>query len=122
MDCLNRQNLQDFVVGTTGEGAIAYTYWNGTYCGLPCPHMAAMYSVREFVHGQGYTYRIESLLAMLKRGCVVVYHQMSIKHLGLHPTEFGFRHSKRSMFTVDQMAAMATSAAGKWLRNQDLVD
>ena len=105
VDCLNRQNLQDFVVGTTGEGAIAYTYWNGTYCGLPCPHMAAMYSVREFVHGQGYTYRIESLLAMLKRGCVVVYHQMSIKHLNRYVTELVDHHHNRLMDTVDQTAA-----------------
>ena len=61
------------------------------------------FGVREYVHGQAHTNGIESFWAMLKRGYVGTYHQMSVKHLPRYVGEFAGRHNHRPMDTADQM-------------------
>ena len=78
------------------------------------------HSVREYVHGQAHTNGIESLWAMLKRGYVGVYHQMSSKHLDRYVTEFAGRSNNRPLDTIDQMATMARGMVGKRLQYRDL--
>ena len=110
-----------FVVNHAKAGTMVYTDENMAYYGLPFPHETVKHSVREYVHGQAHTNGIESLWAMLKRGCVGVYHQMSTKHLDRCVNEFEGRHNQRPMDTENQMAAMASGSVGKRLKYQDLV-
>ena len=91
------------------------------YRGIRRPHEAVKDSAREYVHGMAHTNGIESHWAMLKRGYVGIYHQMSVKHLDRYVTEFSGRHNNRPMDTVDQMAAMAQSMDGKRLPYAKLI-
>jgi hypothetical protein len=68
-----------------------------------------------------HTNGIESHWAMLKRGYVGVYHQMSVKHLHRYVTEFEGRHNARPMDTLSQMSAVAHGMDGKRLTYADLV-
>ena len=73
--------LQGFVEDRTEATAQVYTDDARAYHGLNRPHEAVKHSAREYVHGMAHTNGIESHWAMLKRGYVGVYHQMSVKHL-----------------------------------------
>ena len=68
-------------------------------------------------HTQG----IESFWAMLKRGYVGTYHQMSTKHLHRYVGEFAGRNNHRPMDTEDQMIAIAQLMEGKRLRYADRI-
>ena len=68
-----------------------------------------------------HTNGMESHWAMLKRGYIGIYHQMSPKHLHRYVTEFDGRHNARPLDTIDQMAVMAQGMDGKRLRYQDLI-
>ena len=114
-------NLQSFVVDKAQLGATIYTDENPAYASLPFPHESVKHSVKEYVHGQAHTNGIESLWAMLKRGYVGVYHQMSVKHLDRYVTEFEGRHNSRPLDTENQMAEMAAGSVGKRLRYSDLI-
>ena len=80
---------------------------------LARPHQAVKHSAREYVHGMAHTNGIESHWAMLKRGYVGVYHQMSVKHLSRYVAEFEGRHNNRPLDTTEQMRIMAQGADGK---------
>ena len=68
-----------------------------------------------------HTNGIESHWAMLKRGYIGIYHQMSPKHLHRYVNEFDGRHNVRPLDTIDHMEAMAAGMAGKRLRYEDLI-
>lgn len=82
-------------------------------------HEAVNHKVGEYVRGQAHTNGIESFWAMLKRGYIGTYHQMSRKHLGRYVAEFAGRHNLRDADTTDQMEAMASGFLGKRLRYAD---
>ena len=70
--------LQGFVESRTEATAQVYTDEAAAYHGLNRPHEAVKHSAKEYVHGMAHTNGIESHWAMLKRGYVGVYHQMSV--------------------------------------------
>ena len=105
--------LQGFVEDRTEATAQVYTDDARVYHGLNRPHEAVKHSAREYVHGMAHTNGIESHWAMLKRGYVGVYHQMSVKHLPRYVTEFEGRHNSRPPDTTEQMRIMAQGADGK---------
>ena len=121
VESTDASTLQGFVESRTEATAQVYTDEAAAYQGLARPHQAVKHSAREYVHGMAHTNGIESHWAMLKRGYVGVYHQMSVKHLPRYVAEFEGRHNRRPLDTVDQMARMAKGAEGKQLRYQDLV-
>ena len=120
VDRTDARTLQGFVVDNVELGAVVYTDDHQAYAGIPYPHETVRHSVREYVHGQAHTNGIESLWAMLKRGYVGVYHQMSRKHLGRYVGEFAGRHNQRPMDTAEQMASIAKGMEGKRLKYQAL--
>ena len=69
------------------------------------------------VHTNG----IESHWALLKRGYVGTYHQMSAKHLERYVTEFSGRHNARPRDTEEQMTALVLGGNAKRLPYQDLI-
>ncbi len=113
--------LQGRVRSKTEIQAIVYTDEATAYLGLPRHHEAVKHSTGEFVKGMTHTNGMESFWALLKRGYIGVYHQMSPKHLGRYVTEFERRHNNRPMDTLTQMADMVRGCIGKRLRYADLI-
>ena len=113
--------LQGFVEARTEPTAQVYTDEAAAYNGLNRSHETVKHSAREYVHGMAHTNGIESHWAMLKRGYVGVYHQMSAKHLPRYVAEFEGRHNSRRLDTDEQMRIMARGADGKRLRYADLI-
>ena len=111
----DRATLQGFVESRTVDGAKVYTDEHPAYAQLP-NHEAVRHSVKEYVHGQAHTNGIESFWAVLKRGYVGTYHNMSVRHIGLYVNEFAGRHNARPLDTADQMGAMVQGAHGKRMR------
>ena len=113
--------LQGFVEDRTEATAQVYTDDARAYHGLNRPHEAVKHSAREYVHGMAHTNGIESHWAMLKRGYVGVYHQMSVKHLPRYVAEFEGRHNSRPFDTAEQMRIMAQGADGKRMTYAELI-
>ncbi len=116
----DRETLHDFVESNTEQDTKVYTDDAAAYKGIPRPHESVKHSVKEYVHGQAHTNGVESFWAMLKRGYVGTYHQMSAKHLRLYVWEFAGRHNDRPLDTREQMGRMVQGAHGKRMRYQDL--
>ena len=115
----NKATLQGFVEDRTEPDAMVYTDEAAAYRGLP-NHEAVKHSVGEYVRDMAHTNGIESHWAMLKRGYVGTYHQMSPKHLHRYVNEFDGRHNARPLDTIDQMASIAKGMDKKRLRYVDL--
>jgi len=75
------------------------------------------------VDGEAHTNSIESVWAVLKRGCYGVYHSMSRKHLPLYLNEFSFRLNEGNVKydTVDRLEALVRGISGKRLTWKMLV-
>lgn len=66
-----------------------------SWIGLNRPHEIVDHKVGEYVRGQIHTNNIESFWALLKRGIIGTYHNVSKKYLPLYLAEFQFRHNNR---------------------------
>ncbi len=115
--------LQNFVTHGTTEDAMIYTDSAAEYWTLRRrrQHESVKHSSGEYVRGRAYTNSLESFWAMLKRGYMGVYHQMSKKHIHRYVAEFQGRHNQRPLHTEEQMRAIVQGAAGKRLRYRDLI-
>ena len=113
--------LQGFVEAHTDDAAVVYTDEARAYNGLARPHEAVKHSVGEYVRLMAHTNGMESHWATLKRGYDGVYHHFSAKHLDRYVNEFAGRHNFRPRDTTEQMAELATGAAGKRLPYADLI-
>jgi transposase-like protein len=49
----------------------------------------------EYVRGEVHTQTLDSFWALLKRGIIGTYHNVSKKYLPLYLAEFQFRHNNR---------------------------
>jgi transposase-like protein len=59
------------------------------------PHGVVKHWKGEYVRGKVHTNSIESLWALLKRGVIGTYHNVSKEYLPLYLNEFTFRHNNR---------------------------
>ena len=116
----NRVTLQRFVQERVTSVTPIYTDEHAGYAGLP-NHQAVRHSAKQYVDGLIHTNGIESHWAMLKRGIIGVYHQLSRKHLHRYTAEFDGRHNNRPLDTIDQIRATIRGMEGKRLRYQDLI-
>ena len=82
---------------------------------------SVQHSVGDYVNDMAHTNGIESLWAMLKRGYMGTYHQMSKEHLHRYVNEFAGRYNIRDRDTIDQMVVMVRNMEGKRLKYEDLV-
>ena len=89
----NQEALQGFVNARTVPGAKVYTDEHGGYIGLE-NHEAVKHSAGEYVNGMAHTNGIESFWALLKRGYIGTYHNMSVKHLNRYVNEFAGRSAR----------------------------
>ena len=116
----DKPTLQSFVESGIEDGAKVYTDEHPGYRDLP-NHETVKHSVKEYVHGQAHTNGVESFWAMLKRGYVGTYHQMSPDHLHRYVNEFAGRHNDRPSDTRVQMRHIVEGMNGKRLRYADLI-
>ena len=113
--------LLGFVNANVEKGSTVYTDDANAYAGMvDFEHRTVRHSVKEFVDGMVHTNGMESFWAMLKRGYVGTYHQMSVKHLHRYVNEFTGRHNIRHEDTDVQMEAIARSMVGKRLTYEKL--
>jgi transposase-like protein len=62
---------------------------------LAFPHQTVDHKAGEYVRGVVHTNNIESFWALLKRGVLGTFHNVSRKYLPLYLAEFQFRHNNR---------------------------
>ena len=62
---------------------------------LGSSHESVKHSENEYVRGEIHTNNIESFWALLKRGIIGTYHNVSKKYLPLYLAEFQFRYNNR---------------------------
>jgi len=65
------------------------------YLGLVMPHQTVSHTTGEYVRGEIHTQNIDSFWALLKRGIIGTYHNVSKKYLPLYLAEFQFRYNNR---------------------------
>ena len=116
--------LRGIVQESVEEGAMVYTDQNAGYKGLAKKnyrHESVNHSAGEYIKGQAHTNGVESFGAMLKRGHMGVYHQMSSKHLQRYIDEYVGRHNARPLATMDQIEITFKGMNGKRLKYRDLI-
>ena len=117
--------LREFVKGRSEFGATVYTDGHGGYEHLMREvgvyHDSVNHGRGEYVRGDVHTNGIESHWAMLKRGLVGTYHQISVKHIDRYAAEFEGRHNIRKHDTKDQLAVLIRRMDGRRLRYEDLI-
>ena len=118
---VDRMTLHGFIDDHVARGAQLYTDEATAYRGARMNHDAVRHSVGEYVDGMAHTNGIESFWAMLKRGLIGVYHQVSVKHLDRYICEFAGRHNVRQLDTADQMGELAAGMQGKRLTYEQLI-
>ena len=69
---------------------------NPSYSHLGRKHEAVNHSQNEYVRGEIHTNNIESFWALLKRGVIGTYHNISKEYLPMYLAEFQFRHNNRN--------------------------
>ena len=116
--------LQRMVQETVEEGSAVYTDQNPGYKGLKkknYKHESVNHGAGEYIKGQAHTNGVESFWAMLKRGHMGVYHQMSSKHLQRYIDEYVGRHNARPLSTMTQIEITFKGMAGKRLKYKELI-
>ncbi len=106
------------------KNATVYTDEYRGYIGLKgYKHSAVKHSAGEYVNGMAGTNGIESVWAVLKRGYVGTFHNISVKHLALYVNEFTFRLNKGSVKInlMDRISSMANGTMGKRLTYKELI-
>lgn len=79
-------------------------------------HGTVNHSAEEYVRGQfWYTNSVESYFALLKRGMMGSFHNVSEAHLYRYLAEFDFRHNHRKISDAERAVALLKGAQGKRL-------
>ena len=116
------ETLQGFVAKHTEPGSMVYTDEHGGYRGMSGrDHEVVNHGVGEYVRGMAHTQGIESFWSMLKRAHKGTFHKISPKHLDRYVTEFAGKHNVRDADTIDQMAGVVRTMAGRRLKYDDLI-
>lgn len=103
------------------KGATICTDDHRAYQGLfDYTHHVVKHSVGEYVRGMASTNGMESFWALLKRGFIGVYHQMSVAHLDKYVNEFSFRHNTNDMMHNDVFAKVLYNSNGKQITYKEL--
>jgi transposase-like protein len=86
-----RQTVSDKVdlVATDEHSGYRHLKW------APYPHQVVKHSADEYVRGEVHTQNIDSFWALLKRGIIGTYHNVSKKYLPLYLNEFQWRFNHR---------------------------
>lgn len=103
------------------KGATVITDEHRGYQGLQSHnHLTVNHSAGEYVRGMASTNGIESFWALLKRGFIGVYHQMSVPHLDKYVNEFSFRHNTHLMTCQETFKRVFYNTNGRRVMYKDL--
>ena len=115
--------LQAGIRANVAAGSNLFTDSHPAYVGMhDYDHEAVAHSAGEYVRGMAHTNGIESFWALLKRGIVGSYHQISTKHLHRYVNEFSHRHSRAGVHAMDFMVETLQGMPGHLLTHRMLVD
>ncbi len=108
------KTLQGLIRKYVAKGSVVYTDEHRAYQGLlDYNHTALKHSVGEYVKGMATTNGIESFWALLKRGFIGIYHQMSPAHLARYINEFSYRHNVQFLTCEQAMNRVFYNTNGK---------
>jgi transposase-like protein len=93
LDSFVRRTVSKDVELVSTDEHSGYRLLSDGFAGLP--HEVITHSAGEYVRGKVHTNSIESFWALLKRGVIGTYHQVSKDYLPLYLNEFTFRHNER---------------------------
>lgn len=103
IEVASAKTLQSFVDEVVSDDvSLVATDEHPGYKKINRPHATVNHSAGEYVHGNVHTANLDSFWALLKRGVMGSYHQVSKQYLPLYLAEFTFRHNNRKnpdMFT-----------------------
>ena len=122
----DRLTLWTEIQGVVAKGSTLYTDDHGAYRGIErkhYQHQALNHSANEYVKGLAHTNGIESVWAVLKRGLVGTFHQVSTKHLNRYVNEFAFRLNEGNcqVDTTERMASLFKAMIGKRITYRELI-
>lgn len=118
--------IQDAIYRNVEMGSEIHTdeamVYEGTD-GLFYRHQTVNHTMRQYRRGNVTTNGIESVFAVLKRGIIGVYHQVSFKHLNRYVHEFSFRLNEGNVAhkTVARLDSFIAAVAGKRLTYARLI-
>lgn len=113
--------LQGHINKNVEKGSILCTDEHRSYQGIEdYHHIVINHSVGQYVDGMASTNGIESFWAILKRGLVGIYHNMSKPHLNRYINEFSFRHNTGNMTGDDTLSMAFYNSAHKRLTYRQL--
>jgi transposase-like protein len=99
LDRVTRETMHDFVRQVVSDKvSLVATDDHAGYRGLyryGFKHQSVSHSQGEYVRGNVHTANLDSFWALLKRGVIGTYHNVSKKYLPLYLAEFQFRHNNR---------------------------
>lgn len=122
VDDTTRETLHGFIRENISIRSQIYTDEAHAYKSLiDYEHGSVRHSVGEYVKGKASTNGIESFWAMLKRGYVGTYHNMSFKHLHRYIIEFVGRHNIRQLNTWAQILLIMHNMGGTHLPYKRLI-
>jgi transposase-like protein len=85
-----RKTVSDKVSLVATDQYVGYKHLNREF-----PHETVDHARGEYVRGEVHTANLDSFWALLKRGIVGTYHNVSAKYLPLYLNEFSWRHNNR---------------------------
>ena len=123
VDRTDSLTLQAGIRANVDAGSNLFTDSHPAYEGMhDYEHEAVAHSAGEYVRGMAHTNGIESFWALLKRGYVGTYHQLSVKHLHRYVNEFSRRHNRSGSHAVEDMMDTLRQMPGRLLTHRMLVD
>jgi transposase-like protein len=92
-----------------------YPAYKGVGMAHPGGHETVCHSTREYVRGDVHTNTVESSFALVKRGIMGVYHNVSKEYLHRYLGQFDVIWNHRNLNDVEQITRFIISTEGKRL-------
>jgi len=111
--------LKDAIREVVDKRAFILTDENPSYNGIDLEyagHETVCHSAKEYARGDVNTNTVESSFALVKRGIVGIYHNVSKKHLHRYIWQFDFMWNNRELNDGERMVLAIREAEGKRLR------
>ena len=123
---MNLEAIRDAIYRHVEEGSTIHTDDAPIYDGIGelfYQHDTINHSMRQYRRGNVTTNGIESVFAVLKRGIIGVFHQVSVKHLGRYVQESAFRLNEGNVArtTLARLDSFIAGVAGKRLTYEGLI-
>jgi transposase-like protein len=111
--------LKEAIRDVVDNRARIITDENSSYRGIGkeyASHETVCHSAKEYARGDVNTNTVESSFALVKRGIVGIYHNVSKKHLHRYIWQFDFMWNNRELNDGERMVLAIKEAEGKRLR------